>query len=276
MISHLDSILVASLFVLLGIVELAMIPRATAGRRRDDWLIDILSVSQFALFIKPGIAVVVGFLLTLVSPAHAGSLSSIPIGLGILLVLVPGDFMHYWYHRKGHEWEWLWRRHRTHHTSPTMGVTVSFRENWQWFALMPDLWYGAALVYLGLGEAVVISTLIVGVHDILIHTAISWDRPLYRWTPLAYFLERLIQLPSTHRAHHAVENPDGEIPNENFGQTFFLWDSMFGTARFPRGVDPKSYGIRNDPQDSWYTQLWSTAPEKARAIDLTASEIVER
>ena len=81
-------------------------------------------------------------------------------------------------------------------------------------------------------------------------------KPLYRFAKLAWFIERFIQLPSTHRAHHAEADPQGQIPLENYAQTLFLWDTLFKTGRFPRGNDPARYGIRNDPKDTWRVQLW--------------------
>ncbi|XDD47633.1 sterol desaturase family protein [Leptospira sp. WS39.C2] len=251
---HLDTITVTAVFIGLGLVEIVL--GNFRKWNRKDVTIDLISVTQLAILIKPGIIICGGLITTIFLPSLANSLSSLPIWCGVLIVLIPGDFMHYWYHRKGHEWDWLWRMHRTHHTSTTMSVTMSFRENWQWYLFMPDLWYGAFMVVLGLGDAVVISTLITGVGNVLNHTSISWDKYIYRIPMIRYFLERLIQLPSTHRAHHSVYDPQGKIPMENYGQLFFIWDTIFGTARFPRGNDPKSYGIPNNPNDPWTSQLW--------------------
>jgi sterol desaturase/sphingolipid hydroxylase (fatty acid hydroxylase superfamily) len=254
MISHLDTVTVTAFFVGLGFLEIL----AGSFRKwnQKDITIDLISIAQLALVIKPGIIFFGGKITNFLFPNWTMILSSTPHWIGVFVVLIPGDFMHYWYHRKGHEWKWLWRMHRTHHTSSSMSVTISFRENWQWFLLMPDLWYGSVLVSLGLGEAVVISTLITGVGNVLNHTSISWDKFLYRIPIFRDIIERLIQLPSTHRAHHAVFDPEGKIPMENFGQFFFIWDTIFGTARFPRGIDPTAYGIPNHPQDNWTSQLW--------------------
>lgn len=254
---HLDSIGVTAILIFLGVVEIWM--GSYALRRRDDWFIDIISVSQLALFIKPAIVVITSAVMSVLFPHQKDALGNCPIWLGILLVMVPDDFLHYWYHRKGHELKWLWQMHRTHHTAPDMGVAAAFRENWQWYLFMPSLWYSASLIYFGLGTEYIIATLVVGIHNVLVHTNLSWDRPLYRHPSLRYlawFLERLIQLPSTHRTHHAKLTIDGEIPQENYGQFFYIWDWIFHTARFERDRYPASYGISNDPNDPWYVQLW--------------------
>lgn len=254
MIAHLDTISVTAIFVLFGVIEI--LAGFYQKWNRKDLAVDLISIAQLALVIKPGIIFMGGLIISSLFPNLVMQFASTPLLIGVFLVLVPGDFMHYWYHRKGHEWQWLWRMHRTHHTSSTMSVMISFRENWQWYVCMPDLWYGAFMTSMGMGEAVVISTLVTGVGNVLNHTSISWDKILYRIPILRYILERLIQLPSTHRAHHAVFGPDGKIPMENFGQFFFIWDTIFGTARFPRGNDPIEYGIPNQPKDNITSQLW--------------------
>ncbi|MEW7859354.1 sterol desaturase family protein [Pseudomonas chlororaphis] len=75
-------------------------------------------------------------------------------------------------------------------------------------------------------------------------------------SPLAWLLERFVQLPSTHRAHHAELDEYGKPPHHNFGQLLYIWDTLFGTANFTRDHYPKRYGIPNDPGDPWCAQLW--------------------
>jgi len=30
------------------------------------------------------------------------------------------EFVHYWYHRAAHEWNWLWRLHQMHHSAESL------------------------------------------------------------------------------------------------------------------------------------------------------------
>jgi len=205
------------------------------------------------------IIAVAALALTQWAPGWAGSLASMPLWQAVLLIVIPADFLHYWYHRLGHTLPVMWRMHRTHHTATAMSITVAYRENWRWFLFMPDIWYAGVMVYLGLGEAVLISHLIFGCANVLVHSGFAWDRGLYRlrWlAPLTWLLERLIQLPSTHRAHHAELDDHGNPPHHNFAQLLFIWDTMFGTANFTRDRYPQRYGIPKDPGDPWYVQLW--------------------
>lgn len=253
-----DVVVVTGLLVGLGILELAT-GRLLARRKRDELVVDALSLGQFALVIKPFIVAASGLSVLSIAPQWAGSLSHLPLWQALVLVVIPADFMHYVYHRMGHTVPFMWRMHRTHHTATTMSVSVAYRENWRWYLFMPDIWYAGVLVALGLGEAVLLSNLIFGVANVLVHSAFAWDRPLYnnpRLAPLAWLLERLVQLPATHRTHHAELDAAGKPPHSNFGQLLYVWDTLFGTADFARDHYPARYGIPKDPGDPWYAQLW--------------------
>jgi sterol desaturase/sphingolipid hydroxylase (fatty acid hydroxylase superfamily) len=255
---HLDTWVVSGLLIALGSLEL-LAGRMLNRRQPDELAVDAVSLAQFALLIKPLIIACSALTLASWVPGWAGSLASMPFWQAILLVVIPADFLHYWYHRLGHTLPFMWHMHRTHHTATAMSISVAYRENWRWFMFMPDIWYAGVMVYLGLGEAVLIGHLIFGCANVLVHSAFAWDRGLYRtrWlSPLAWLLERTVQLPSTHRAHHAELDEHGDPPHHNFGQLLYIWDTLFGTANFTRARYPKSYGIPNDPGDSWCVQLW--------------------
>lgn len=255
---HLDTWAVSGLLVLLGSFEL-LAGRMLKRRQSDELAVDAISLAQFALLIKPAIIAGAALILAQLAPGAAGQLGSLPLWQAVLLVIIPADFMHYWYHRLGHTIPFMWHMHRTHHTATAMSISVAYRENWRWFLFMPDIWYAGALVYLGLGEAVLIAHLIFGCANVLVHSAFAWDKVLYKWrwlAPATWLLERLVQLPSTHRAHHAELDEHGKPPHHNFAQLLFIWDTLFGTANFTRDRYPKRYGIPNDPGDPWCAQLW--------------------
>ena len=251
-----DVYLVAGLISLLTALESASGLYFSGPRRRDDWIIDFVSIGQFALLVKPAIVLTSAAVLRTLAPRLANCLAGLPLWLGVLVVLFPDELLHYWYHRKGHEWNWLWKIHRTHHTTPDLNVWVPFRENVLWFVLMPNLWYAASTVYLGLGAAYAVSNVIISVVDIISHSGLRYDDVLYRLPllrPATWFLERVITLPDTHHAHHGQgrwSNPMG-----NYATLLFFFDVIFGTAQFPHHR-PESYGIRDDPSDPWYVQLY--------------------
>ncbi|WP_303726875.1 sterol desaturase family protein [Pseudomonas aeruginosa] len=181
---HLDTWAVSGLLVLLGSFEL-LAGRMLNRRQSDELAVDAISLAQFALLIKPAIIAGAALILAQLAPGAIGQLSSLPLWQAVLLVIIPADFMHYWYHRLGHTIPFMWHMHRTHHTATAMSISVAYWENWRWFLFMPDIWYAGALVYLGLGEAVLIAHLIFGCANVLVHSAFAWDKVLYKWRWLA-------------------------------------------------------------------------------------------
>jgi sterol desaturase/sphingolipid hydroxylase (fatty acid hydroxylase superfamily) len=101
-----------------------------------------------------------------------------------------------------------------------------------------QIYVTSALVYLGLGPSALVVSAIKSMITTLAHSSITWDRPLYKYRilhPVAWVLERLISTPATHHAHHAATTDDGVgYYKGNFGNMFFLWDVLFGTAHISR------------------------------------------
>lgn len=254
---HLNTTAVAGLLLIFGTLELATGVWRNAKRRKDDWIIDFVSIAQLALLIKPGVILIAAFLLGWLAPSLEGVLSGMNFWLGLLLVMVPDDFTHYWYHRLAHENDGFWRWHRTHHTTPSYHISILFRENWLWLTFLPGLWWGAALAYMGLGLEFIIGTTIVAAHNVWIHNGLDFDRRLYDIPIIGKIYsasEYIFQSPSQHRAHHGLG--EGGVPFGNYGQLFFFWDIIFGTATFPKGQRPERYGIIHETYDSWQAQLW--------------------
>ena len=118
---HLDTWVVSSLLIGLGSMEL-LAGRMLNRRQTDELAVDIVSLAQFALLIKPMIIAIAALALTQWAPGWAGSLASMPLWQAVLLIVIPADFMHYWYHRLGHTLPVMWRMHRTHHTATAMSA----------------------------------------------------------------------------------------------------------------------------------------------------------
>jgi len=79
----------------------------------------------------------------------------------------------------------------------------------------------------------------------------------------------LISTPATHHAHHAATTDDGVgYYKGNFGNMFFLWDVIFGTAHISRQY-PKSFGISHYEEDPWYAQvLWPVFKSNVKGSEL--------
>jgi len=181
------------------------------------------------------------------------------------LFLVLDDMMQYWWHRASHSTHWLYNLHRAHHNARYMSVRLVYRNNIIYYALMPGLWLGGILVWLGLGWVyagyLVVKLLVI----IGAHSDVAWDKPLYaiKWlSPVMWVVERTISTPATHHAHHGRHADDPAVNYRgNYGNLLFFWDVLFGTAKITRTF-PKSYGVENlAPATLGQQLLWPIFPE---------------
>lgn len=155
-----------------------------------------------------------------------------------------------------------------------MGMAMASRQNAIYTIFFSQVYLTLALVYLGLGIPAIIVRGVKSVITTLAHSSIPWDKPFYKYKvlhPLAWVLERLISTPATHHAHHASTTDDGVGHYKgNFGNMFFLWDIIFGTALISRQY-PKAYGISHYEGDQWYAQLlWPIFKSKVEGSELSA------
>jgi sterol desaturase/sphingolipid hydroxylase (fatty acid hydroxylase superfamily) len=249
--------IVTGILVLLGVIEVLTGVYANSKNRKDDWIINILSIAQFAILIKPGIVFLTAIVLDWLVPQYKDSLANLAFWKGFIGFMLIDDFIQYWYHRKGHEWNWLWKFHKTHHTTPSMNIGVAFRQNVFWFIFMPNLYIGGLAIYLGLGQALVFVYIIKGTMELLIHVGFRFDLVLHNrksLRPFVWVLERVLALPDTHHMHHGLgEKGDDHV---NYSSFLFMWDVIFGTAKFPH-TKQDEFGTKDDPKLPWYKQLYS-------------------
>lgn len=247
-------------FVLvLGIIEFAF------GMYDESWTkneksLDIACFAFPKLISGPFFAWFSVKVLPILFPREHNIFHWVPFFWGFLIVCVADDLTQYWYHRLHHEIPWLWRFHRTHHSAPYMGMSMASRQNVIYTIFFSQTYLTSALVYLGLGPSAVVVLAVKSTITTLAHSSLPWDRPLYRYKvlhPIAWVVERTISTPATHHAHHASSTDDGVgFYSGNFGNMFFLWDVIFGTAHISRKY-PKAYGISHYEGDPWYAQmLW--------------------
>lgn len=195
-------------------------------------------------------------------PEYKNALADWPWWAMVGLLILVDDLTQYWWHRLSHS-PLLWPLHRAHHSAEYMSIRVTFRNNFFYYLMMPGLWFAGALLYLGVGGIVYALYIVFKLFVILgAHCAWRWDEPLYRIRalhPVMWVLERLISTPATHWAHHAITNEDG-IGNYkgNFGNLFFIWDIIFGSALITRQY-PEKVGLIDDQlfgQEKWYHQMF--------------------
>jgi sterol desaturase/sphingolipid hydroxylase (fatty acid hydroxylase superfamily) len=263
-----------TLFVfVLGILEFAF--GLYEGRwTENERATDIACFAASYIVIRPIVTYFGLKVLPVVLPGLKNQFAWVPFFWGVFIICVADDLTQYWYHRLHHQVPWLWRFHRTHHSAAYMGMAMASRQNVIYTIFFSQIYLTAALVYLGLGGPALIVLGLKGVITTLAHSSIPWDKPFYKYKalhPIAWVMERLISTPATHHAHHADTTDDGiGYYKGNFGNMFFLWDVIFGTAHISREY-PKSYGISHYQGDQWYAQLlWPIFKSKVEGSELAA------
>ena len=264
-IKYLDVYAIFSILIIFGSIEaLGGLYGKNSIRSRNDWYIELLSTFQLFVFIKPIIFLATTLLLIKLLPQYRNAFSGMTLWASALFVLVGDDLLQYWYHRKAHEWPWLWKLHRPHHSSREMGVLVSYRNAVLYYVLMPNIWWLGMATYFGLYREMIIAIILKQLIVTGAHSEARWDAFLYKYkilSPFAWVIERFLSTPATHFAHHGKSPEDGiSNPNGNYSNMFFLWDVIFRTARITRKY-PQVYGIPDDPDAVSYTHL--TLPTKA-------------
>lgn len=188
---------------------------------------------------------------------YAGSLSHISFLAAFVFILFTEEMAHYWLHRYAHEWRWLWKIHRTHHSAQQLNVGVIYRYNIFWVMILPQSWMGAFAIYFGQAHAFAAAIMVTFFTNVLTHSNFRWDlwlRKKMPWSePLWYVIERLITLPDTHHAHHAYGKTAN--PNGNYAVTLFLFDVIFGTAKIPNSKQ-ENYGLPISPRLHWGEELF--------------------
>ena len=146
-----------------------------------------------------------------------------------VLVLLGLDFAFYAAHVAMHEWPWLWRVHRVHHSDPAVDVTTTIRQHpfegviryvfMAVFALMLGATPGAFAVY----------RVWSAIHGLTEHANVRIPLGLDR------VLRLIFTTPNMHKVHHsrfAVET------NTNYGNIFSVFDRVFQT------LTPSERGLR--------------------------------
>ncbi|MFT3948423.1 MAG: sterol desaturase family protein [Agriterribacter sp.] len=262
------------LTLLLGIIEFS------AGLYKNKWnkneaILDIVCFAAPKLVFRPLLVYVSLTVFPYVLPAQKNAFSWVPFWWACLIIAVADDLTQYWYHRLHHQVPWLWRFHRTHHSADYMGMAMAGRQNFIYTIFFSQIYLTSALTYLGLGYAALFVGGVKSLITLSAHSSIPWDKPFYKYkllNPIAWVLERTISTPATHHAHHADTHDDGiGYYKGNFGNMFFIWDIIFGTAKITRKY-PTGYGIKHYKEEEWYAQfLWPIFKSKKEGSELSAN-----
>ncbi|MDN3588365.1 sterol desaturase family protein [Pedobacter aquatilis] len=156
-----------------------------------------------------------------------------------LILLLATDLVWYWYHRLGHEINFLWAAHIVHHQSEEFNLTAAARITTIQAVFRNVFW--CALPFLGFHPNMIITILLAhGAYSFFTHTQLIGK---LGW------LEHIFITPSLHGVHHAS---DEKYLDKNYGDVFVFWDKLFGT--FQTEEEPPKYGLTHPIKN--YSFLW--------------------
>jgi len=240
--------------LLIGVEVLVARARGRAVYRVQDALADLgCGIGQQIVLVFAGAAILAGYaaLYDRFRAVTFAEGSAIPWLISFVVV----DLVYYWWHRLSHEVNFLWAAHAVHHQSEDYNLAVALRQSVLTSFTSLPFYYPMAflgvppLVY---ATMVAFSTL----YQFWIHTELVGK---LGW------LERVLNTPSHHRVHHAV-NP--QYLDKNYGAILIVWDRLFGT--FVEEREPAVFGTTKPIgsfNSAWaQVQTWFEIAEKARPL----------
>ncbi len=164
----------------------------------------------------------------------------LPLPLYMLASLLVVTFTAYWAHRGMHRIPLLWHIHKVHHSPQNLNWSSIYHRHFLEYLLQEPL---HLISVLALGTDLVAPFGIIFMTiDVLGHANVRLN--LGR-------LSYIISTPQAHRVHHSIEPRHYDT---NFGNTFMLWDHVFGTFRYDPDCPPIGYGVDEDIPASFVKQ----------------------
>lgn len=145
-----------------------------------------------------------------------------------VLCYLAWDLIFYLKHYMEHNVRFMWAIHVNHHSSTYMNLSTSLRSGV--FKSTYRYFFWALLILIGF--PVPMFLILYGLGKVW--AFFSHSQKLGNWR----VLEKFMITPTHHLLHHSC-NEDNL--NKNFGETFLLWDKLFGT--FKTTAEPLKYGI---------------------------------
>ena len=240
---HLNPIALAipAFLVAMGLELLVARARRRQAYRLSDSIADLgCGVGQqvAGLFMAASLLAAYEWLFSRASLVHFRSGSGWPWLVAFLWV----DVAYYWWHRLSHRVNFLWAVHAVHHQSEDFNLAVALRQ--AILSPVTSFPFYLPMAFLGV-PTLAFATLnaLSTLYQFWIHTEL-----VRKIGPL----ERILNTPSSHRVHHAV-NP--RYLDRNYAAVLIVWDRLFGTY-VPERERPV-YGVTKPIQS--FNPLWAQA-----------------
>jgi alkylglycerol monooxygenase len=201
--------------------------RGATVYRLADALADLgCGIGQRAVLVL-GAAAVLGLYALVYAKARLVTFAPASLWPWVMAVLGV-ELGYYWWHRLSHEVNLLWAVHVVHHQSEDYNLAVALRQAILSPITVLPFYLPLAVLGVPVLHFAVVEALVT-LYQFWIHTEL-----VGRIGPL----EALLNTPSHHRVHHAV-NP--QYLDRNYGGTFIVWDRLFGS--FEKEQERCVYGV---------------------------------
>ncbi|HPF37292.1 MAG TPA: sterol desaturase family protein [Phycisphaerae bacterium] len=187
-----------------------------------------------------------------------GGMSTWPWVVQGLVFLLVNDFARYWMHRWHHESNFLWRFHRVHHTVTQMDAMSTFRVH----LFEATFKYGFIVLpfhFMHCDKSVIV-----------LYSTVDILKGFWHHANVRTHIGRLNYIFNSaelHWWHHSVE-AKGQLAN--YGSILSIWDWLFGTAYYEKGVWPDRIGVEGmDNFPETYHEMFATAR-------FTDDQVIER
>lgn len=213
---------------------------------RPEWQLDLL---YFALnHLAIGVLLIVGNgfapkVFGWAVNAHVQSfVSSLPLLVQLVLLLLCADLVQYWTHRLFHEVPALWRFHAVHHSTEHMDWLAGSRSHF--VEILVDRSVVMVPLYLlGASEAALNAyVMFAAIQAVFIHANVR-----LQFGPLRY----VFTTPQFHHWHHSSDKP---AIDTNYAVHLPLFDKLFGTFHMPEQHWPIEYGTTKRLPRTFWTQ----------------------
>jgi sterol desaturase/sphingolipid hydroxylase (fatty acid hydroxylase superfamily) len=240
---------IASLAVLAFVfVPLERVFPARPGQRvlRSAFTVDLcFFFGQYLLWSSVAIAVLTraqGLLQTLVPAGARASLASLPVGIQVVLAIVLGDLLVYWFHRACHAFDWLWRFHAVHHSAEHLDWLAAHREH-PLDGIVTQLCANLPMIAMGFPIPALAGFIMFrSMWAVFIHSNAR--------LPLGP-LRVLLGASELHHWHHARVSRT----RHNFANLAPWLDVLFGTYHCPEGEETYAIGVAEPFPKGYVAQL---------------------
>ncbi len=167
----------------------------------------------------------------------------IPAFYELIFLILIKTFMQYVYHYSLHQYAFLWRIHKVHHSDEFLDTSSSYRFHPLEIILFRLFFIPVILIAGFSAWSIAIAEIIQSIGSLATHSNTRLHPKLEK------ILRLLLITPTLHRYHHSKNISES---NTNFGDLLVIWDRLFKTLHIPKGnsLGPNKYGVDGERHNS--------------------------